>query len=189
MTVESQPLTEYGFTLRISGDDVEAKLDELFEAGCDDASFGSVDGIWHADFDREATSLEEAIASAITDVNSVEGVEVKRVEPDDLVTVSEIAQRLGRSRESIRLIVAGQRGDGDFPTPFSHSRDRNKLWHWFEVAQWAKNKGIAHFPISGEAARSIMAINCALELRGAFDAGLPQATREVIAGLHVLVNR
>ncbi len=183
MTTKAGEFTEYGFILKLSGD-VEAKLDELFEAGCDDASFGSVDGVWHAAFDRESTSLEEAIASAIADVSSVEGVEVERVEPDDIVTISEIAERLGRSRESIRLLVSGQRGDGDFPAPFSHSRDRNKLWHWFEVAEWAENKGIPFRAVSGQAARSITAINSALDLKSAFDAGLPQSTREVIARIN-----
>lgn len=180
----TKTVSEYGFTLKLEGN-VEAKLDELFEAGCDDASFGSVDGVWHADFDREAPSFEEAVASAICDVNSVEGVRVKRVEPDDLVTLSDMAERLGRSRESVRLLVSGQRGDGNFPAPFSHGRERNKLWHWSEVAYWAQERGIPLSSLSGESARSIAAINSALELRSAFDAGLPQATREVITGLYV----
>lgn len=38
----------------------------LFEAGCDDATLGEVDGQQFADFTRRATSLVKAIISAIT---------------------------------------------------------------------------------------------------------------------------
>lgn len=63
----SSVATEHGFTLVIEGD-VEAKIDDLFEAGCSDALFRSVDGVHHADFDREAPTLDEAVASAVADV-------------------------------------------------------------------------------------------------------------------------
>ncbi len=153
-------MSEYNFTLIIQGD-VGAKMDDLFEAGCDDATFGSVDGVHYGEFDREAVSFSEAVSSAIADVESVEGLRVRRVEPDDLVTAAEIATRLGRSRESVRLLTAGRRGIGDFPSPISHTRQRNRLWRWSEVACWAKeveDSEIAH-------ARVVAATNAALELR------------------------
>jgi len=68
-------MTEYRFTVVLSGD-VEAHLDELFEAGCDDATFGSVDGVNCAEFEREAVTLAAAIGSAIAAVESVPGVQV-----------------------------------------------------------------------------------------------------------------
>lgn len=178
-------MAEHNFTLRISGD-VESRLDDLFEAGCDDALIHSIDGVWYADFDREALTMEEAVVSAIADVGSVEGIEVKRVEPDDIVTASEIAERLGRSRESIRLLISGERGNGDFPAPLSHSRARNKLWHWFEVAEWADSKGMSVDSLAGETARSIAAINAALELNETMMYGLPQITRDAIADIYAL---
>lgn len=73
-------MKEHGFTLRLSGD-VEAHLDALYEAGCSDATFGSVDGVWSADFDREAETFGEAVASAVADVSKVEGVAVEGVVP------------------------------------------------------------------------------------------------------------
>ena len=66
----------YSFTLVIDGE-VEAKLDDLFEAGCGDATFGSIDGVHYADFDREAETLGEAISSAIPAVESVGGLRVR----------------------------------------------------------------------------------------------------------------
>lgn len=105
---------------------------------------------------------------------------VLRVEPDALVTMSEIADRLGRSRESVRLLVAGVRGAGDFPPPISHLRTRNRLWRWSEVAAWA---GVLTDEQSAEAAL-LAAVNAALELRRVAPT-LPKRERALLAELGV----
>jgi hypothetical protein len=151
-------VSEHSFTLILDGD-VEAHLDELFEAGCDDATFGSVDGVSYAEFDREAETLADAVRSALEAIAGVDGLGVRRVEPDDLVTASEIAKRLGRSRESVRLLAAGKRGDGSFPAPVTHALERNRLWHWADLLEWA-DKGSERE--RGEA-RFIAALNAGLE--------------------------
>lgn len=159
-TKNARESEEYNFTLIIEGN-VELRMDELFESGCDDATFGSVDGVYYGEFDREASSFSGAISSAIADVDAVQGLRVRRVEPDDLVTAAEIAERLGRSRESVRLLIAGKRGSGGFPTPVSHARQRNRLWRWSEVARWTGYADNAEL----ERARIVAATNAALELR------------------------
>ena len=79
-------MSEHQFTLVISGDlESGETLDALFEAGCDDATFGSVDHVGFADFIREAPSFGEAVRSAIEQVESVAALRVLRLEPDDLV--------------------------------------------------------------------------------------------------------
>jgi hypothetical protein len=168
-------MPEYSFALVIEGD-VDSKLDDLFEAGCDDATFGSVDGVHYADFDREAPTLELAIRSAIADVESVPGLRVRRIEPDELVTAAEIADRLGRSRESVRLLAAGERGAGDFPPPISHLRCRNRLWRWSDVAEWADELDESEVV----QARLVAAVNAALELR-VTASDLPQEVRAFVA--------
>ncbi len=60
----------YEFTLVYSGpteltDELE---DAIFEAGCGDALLGIVDGQMILDFNRKASSLREALFSAINDV-------------------------------------------------------------------------------------------------------------------------
>lgn len=155
----------FAFTLVLLEGLDDAKVDALFGAGCGDASFGCVDGVCFGDFDREAETLEDAIASAMAAVESVPGLTVVRVEPDDLVTMSEIAQRLGRTRESVRLLIAGERGPGMFPPPVSHLRTHNRLWRWNEVAGWARDAGIAGSGVSVEAASLIAAVNAALQMR------------------------
>jgi len=127
------------FTLVLTGPDPNepANLDRLFEAGCDDATFGARDGVFIADFDREAPSFSHALTSAIADVEgAVHGLQVHRVEPEELVTASEIATRTKRSRESIRQLFGGTRGVGGFPRPTAWLSDRTRLWHWSEVSRW-----------------------------------------------------
>jgi hypothetical protein len=61
---------EFQFTIHLLSD-VElnrAFEDALYEAGCDDALVGTIDGNVVMDFTREATSEEKAIASALTDI-------------------------------------------------------------------------------------------------------------------------
>jgi len=170
---------KHEFTLIIDGplleDDV---LDALFERGCDDASFGAVDDVDFGDFHREARSLSEAIRSAMRAVESVEELRVVRIEPEDLVTMAEIADRLGRSRESVRLLVGGERGPGGFPAPVSHLRSRSRLWRWADVAAWAE----LATPEQLREAGLIAALNAALELRR-HRPGLARSERSLVDAL------
>lgn len=156
------------FTLVLEGARVlSAEMhDALFEAGCDDALLGSRDGALFLDFDREAGSLPEAISSAIHNVeNSGIGLRVIRVEPDELVTLSDIASRIGRSRESIRLYANGERGSGGFPPPISHIKGRSPLWRWTDVVPWlARHVVKEHLQVAQEAG-VIAAMNALLEFR------------------------
>jgi hypothetical protein len=155
------------FTLVLEGVDVlePEHLDAWFEAGCDDATFGEVDGVGFADFARRAPSAPDAILSAIAQLESaVPSVRVIRVEPDDLVSASDIAARLGRSRESVRLLIAGDRGPGGFPAPLSHIKARGRLWRWAEVARWAQ-EGLGEELLDTETAILVAALNDALDLR------------------------
>ena len=127
------------FTLIVAGADVQTDeaLNALAEVGCDDATVGSSGGVQHLDFDREASSYLAAVLSAIEDVEAaVPGVRTVRVLPDEYVTLAEIAQRTGRTRESARLLSIGERGPGGFPPPAARGAERNKLWRWPEVAAW-----------------------------------------------------
>lgn len=97
----------------------------------------------YLDFDRLAGSFPEAVLSAIRDVSgSNPGVRVERIEPDDVVGMSEIARRLGRTRESVRLLWCGKRGPGGFPAPVSSVRSSSPLWSWAEVVQWLSGNGV-----------------------------------------------
>ncbi|MGD9633562.1 MAG: hypothetical protein AB7G28_04155 [Pirellulales bacterium] len=74
-------MTKYEFTLVLKGslELTEEVADQLFAAGCDDATPGTCEGEFSIDFHRAASTLEEAIQSAIANVKSA-GFEVGRVE-------------------------------------------------------------------------------------------------------------
>lgn len=95
--------------------------------------------------------------------------------------MTEIAERLGRSRESVRLLVQGARGPGGFPAPVSHLRARSRLWRWSEVAAWAEKMISADAPGTRESL-FIAAVNAALALRDSAMALLP-AERKVVDSL------
>ncbi|HUR23911.1 MAG TPA: hypothetical protein VMZ73_08585 [Acidimicrobiales bacterium] len=72
----------FSFTLTVEGADLTAGAaqEDLFEAGCNDATFGVSDGVQTAEFDREASDFAEAVASAIKAVETaVPGARVVEV--------------------------------------------------------------------------------------------------------------
>ena len=84
-------MTQFSFTLTIEGADVmtEVAQNALYEAGCDDATFGVSGGIQTAEFDREATEFAEAVAGAIRAVESaVPGARVVEVHREHDITVA-----------------------------------------------------------------------------------------------------
>ncbi len=157
----------YEFTLLVMGVDLQTDdaLNALAEAGCDDATVGSSGGFQHLDFDRDADSYLEAVLGAVNDVEAaVPGVRVVRILPDEYVALVEIAERTGRTRESVRLLSIGERGPGNFPPPAARSDERNKLWRWSDVALWFASDLQEAGPVSVPWAVQ-RALNAVLDLR------------------------
>jgi hypothetical protein len=152
----------YEFTLFIDGDlSDDDTIGRLLAAGCDDASFGGSVEWGTADFHRQDHDITSAIISAITAVESA-GLRVIAVQPFELVTMSTIAQRLDRTYESIRLLAAGQRGNGHFPRPADIPNIYGvKFWRWSDILEWAGTPD----ETASRAAWVISAVNAALELR------------------------
>jgi hypothetical protein len=167
MSSSTRP-TIHSFTLFLSGVDVldDEQFDALYEAGCDDALFGVRDGVQYGAFDREALSFSEALAGAIRDVTSaVTGLEVVRIEPDELVTMAAIAERSGVSREYVRLLSRGERGPGGFPAPVTYADHKTRLWHWPDVARWLTEHRNTKVDLDARAADLLAAMNAAFDLR------------------------
>jgi hypothetical protein len=76
-------MTTYDFTLILSAPTelTEEFADKLFSAGCDDGTPSSSAGTLSIDFTRDATDLESAIRSAVSNVSAAGGV-VDHVEID-----------------------------------------------------------------------------------------------------------
>ena len=106
------------FALAVDGPDLQDNvlIERLFKAGCDDAAIVRSTGIQYVDFDRKAASLDEAVLSAVTDIERVEGVNVARVADAVLVSMTDITSPIGcihkifqpyADRESIKQEVYG----------------------------------------------------------------------------------
>jgi transcriptional regulator with XRE-family HTH domain len=126
----------YEFTIIASGLDPEAEdfEDRFFEAGCDDATILFQKGAIILEFTREAPTFAKALISAFADVQKA-GAKVERIEPDHLVSLSDIAARSGLSRSAISLYAKGERGE-NFPAPVARVTSESPLWDWADVSRW-----------------------------------------------------
>jgi predicted DNA-binding transcriptional regulator AlpA len=126
----------FEFTVIASGLDPQAEdfEDRFFAAGCDDATISFQKGAIILEFAREAEAFSDAIESAFMGVLRA-GAKPLHVEPDYLVSMSEIAERTGLSRSAVSLFAKGERGK-DFPAPTARVTTESPLWDWVEVADW-----------------------------------------------------
>jgi len=79
----------------------------------------------------------------------------------DLVNVSDVAHRVGVSREAVRLWIDGRRGPGGFPPP-AGSPGSSKVWRWARVAEWLASNYKIDFGDSFLSDREIAQIHCAI---------------------------
>ncbi len=128
----------YSFTLILKNVDekTENLEDSLYEANCDDALIQFKHGAVYLEFNRKATSLEEAVISAIKDVQSCTlEADIASIAPENFVTESEIAKRLEISRQTVSLWIKGKRRKF-FPQPIMRLAEKSSLWKWNEVCIW-----------------------------------------------------
>lgn len=137
--MESFEFDLIGYTNRDSDELVE----EVFPV-CDYCTVSETKGMLTFSCNSEdvegATTLREAIELTIAALQKVEGLFLVSIEPRDLVTASEIATRLGKSREYIRQCIAGNSTKNPFPYPVTGNGDKSSLWSWQDVAIWAVKK-------------------------------------------------
>lgn len=101
----------------------------LFESGFDDASFGSLAGVYFLSFESEPDQLGQTLKSTWSRVLKA-GLTPFGIGPDDLVNASEISRRWGVSREAVSKAIRRN----DFPTPV-HMVSGAPIWSWKNVAQ------------------------------------------------------
>lgn len=164
-TKKKQHDQEHDFALIVGGvPELTEKVENaLFEAGCDDATLSIQYGLFYTEFSRTAKSLKDAIISAIRDVQKAGiGASVLRVDECNLVTASDIARRIGRSRQLVHQYMTGQRGPGEFPPPQCHLADHAPLWAWCAVSYWLVQNNVIR-PEESWNAEVVYAINQVLE--------------------------
>ena len=150
-------MAKYEFSIIASGLNPEAEDFEqrFLDVGCDDATISFQKGHIIVDFAREAASIGAAIVSAMQCVNAT-GAMVDRIEPDPLVSLSDIASRTGMSRAAMTQYSKGQRSK-DFPSPVAKVTSDSPLWDWATVAKWL----FQHEKISRETAMEAAAVRAA----------------------------
>lgn len=118
-----------GFALR------DCDLDRLFGV-CPDvvpASIGNLVTMSAPVGAPDAESACHSLAALLTDAfPTLTPVRVDQ----DLVSIPDVAERTGRSRESIRLLVEGKRGPGTFPSPVGIVGTGTRVWPWAVVVEW-----------------------------------------------------
>jgi len=60
----------------------------------------------------------------------------------ELMTIPDIAAKVGLNREAVRLWTLGKRGPGNFPIPLTVVGDRMKIWAASDVHEWLVCAGI-----------------------------------------------
>jgi len=133
----------YNFALTLSGVtyDTPGLEDALFTNGCSDAIICAYGKSVYLEFDREAESLDIAIASAVDHIESARiGAIVSSVD-SALVGLSDIAASTEMSRQAISLFKDGVRGKGGFPSPVQRIKNQLPLWDWADVAEWLADNG------------------------------------------------
>jgi len=168
----------FEFTIVASGLDPHADdfEDRLFTAGCDDATISFQKGAIILEFARNADTFADAVRSALLNVLQA-GAKPVHVEPDYLVSLSDIAERAGLSRAAISLYARGERGK-DFPAPIARVTTESPLWDWVEVADWMHR----HDKLPAEALAQAKVVRAAnLAVQSAADGDKPTISAETLA--------
>ncbi len=164
---EKSHLFHFTLVLDEVNEDTPDLEDILYATHCDDALINFRNGTVYLDFDRESDTLENAIISAIKDVESSDlDVIVTHVAPEEWVNAADIANRLGVKRQAVSLWVQGaRRKDKPFPKPVMNLSEKSPLWRWFDVAKWLyENEIISDWQLVDDALL-IENVNAALDER------------------------
>ncbi|MFJ8833254.1 hypothetical protein [Micromonospora aurantiaca] len=171
----------YRIALRVTGvdlddDDTVATLLQVRN----DLTWMEVDGRTLAVLrtDLEPVGCAVQVARQIT--AALPGARVVDVD-QDLVGVSDIAKRVGVTREAARLWVEGLRGPRNFPPPVASvgggERGSMRLWQWASVNDWLRQYKL-HDEAETLSAAQTAEVNAALlQVMGPFDRAWKQAQR------------
>ncbi|MBY5983037.1 DNA-binding protein [Halomonas sp. DP5Y7-2] len=156
---------EYIFTLKYQlanhDSDLDALVERLGAAGCDDALVGvGQPGRLALEFSREADSAEEAVRTALADVKSA-APSARLIEASpDLVGLTDVADIVGVSRQAMRKLMLAHRAT--FPLPVHEGSA--SIWHLAEVLDWLNARGGYQIDAGvWEVARVALAVNIAKE--------------------------
>ncbi len=131
-------MAEWTFTLIV--DRPVADLDdEIFEA-LDGYAFsvGEEDGAWVVEFAGEHPRYRDLLLGCVATLSLDLGIETLAVQDEgDEVTLQEVADRIGKSREAVAKYSRGELRSATepFPPPVRNTR-WGARWSWLDVSAW-----------------------------------------------------
>jgi predicted DNA-binding transcriptional regulator AlpA len=151
-------MTSFAFRIQLRDTVSDEAADRLYDAfdeeiTVEDGPKGHVVG-----FERDGESFLGTVLDSLAEVMRL-GFEPLAVE-DELVSMADIAERMGSSRQSVSMLASGQRGPGGFPRPVA-GNVRSPLWHWADVAAWFVSRS-GESVVDEDRIRTIASINGAL---------------------------
>lgn len=176
-------MTEYEFILKFNLPVTDAEPDQYLEAlavaGCDDALVGiGQSGRIALNFTRLASSVFEAVTSALRDVRKAipEAVLIEAV--PDFVGLSDVAEIVGFTRQNMRKLMVSN--VSTFPAAIHDGKPA--LWHLSAILTWLHEE--QQRPVDLvllEVARMNMTLNIAKEARKLPGAALPKDLEPLFA--------
>ena len=162
-------MKEYDFSIVAhSSRDLDADLvievaNKLYDLGADDCTVSSQNNAVIVSFDREAISYKDAVMSAIKQMKTLTYLTIKSVDAGEFVGLSDAADLSDLSRSALSKFSKGERGKGQFPTPYLRLSGKAPLYDWAEVAEWLESQGLVDSELV-ENATTTRLINTALRL-------------------------
>lgn len=100
-----------------------------------------VDGTLEVHLEVEAATSEAALRAAVLLIESTApGARVTRIDLD-LVAASDIAERVGVSRQAVTSWVGTERRGLRFPAPVGRVAGGTRIWGWSQVLPWLQANG------------------------------------------------
>jgi predicted DNA-binding transcriptional regulator AlpA len=148
--------TEYEFVLVVDGVSIEDDEAVAVLADAFDAVLSWNRGLYRLAVSGTGRDSYEAASRLVSRLTAaLPGLRVVRLDPE-LVGISDIAQRIGHSRQNVQQWVNGERnGSRPFPAP-EGCAGRSLVWRWADVNEWLRPLGVddeAVRPTREEAAR------------------------------------
>jgi len=180
-------MKEYDFSIvahssqKLNAEIVTDIANKLYDLGADDCTVSSQNNAVIVSFDREEISYQAAVMSAIKQLKSIKFLTVKSVDAGEFVGLSDAAELSDLSRSALSKFSKGERGNGQFPTPYLRLSGKAPLYDWAEVAEWLESQGLADSELV-ENATTTRLINAALRLKSKEEAkAITRLARDIAA--------
>lgn len=157
-------MSEYEFRAMFRApviDDLDIYAEALELGSCDDALVGvSESGLIELNFERDESSAEGAMRSAVADVMAaIPNVKFIEIAPD-YVGISEIARMLGVSRQHIRRLWV----EDQYNAPQPIHQSSSAVWRYMAILPWLQGQiRVENYDCLMEVATAATSVNNSLQ--------------------------